>query len=404
MPKKFLSLQMEQQSSIYTTQFWLLCISNFLFSASFQMMIPELPDYLKDMGGKEYIGYIIALFTLTAGFARPFSGKLTDTIGRVPIMAFGSLVCFVCSGIYPFIHTVFGFLLLRFFHGFSTGTKPTATAAYVADIIPEDRRGEAQGMLGIFTATGMSLGPTIGSYLVGITSLNFMFFTSSVFALFSILILLSMKETLPPTLKQPFSLKLFKIGWADIFEPRVLPAFLVMLLVSFSSGVLLTLVPDQTKTLGMTNKGIFFTIYTIASLLVRLFFNKSSDRLGRIPIMMVSSGILIISMILCAIADSAWLFVVASVLFGFSWGFNTPTLMAWTVDLSHEDYRGRAVATTYIALEAGIGIGALVAGYLYQGLAENMAISYYLSALLALISLVYLWVKLQQRNVTVLEN
>ena len=382
---------MEKQSSIYTTQFWLLCTSNFLFSASFQMMIPELPDYLASMGGKEYIGYIIALFTLTAGFSRPFSGKLTDTIGRVPIMAFGSIVCFVCSGIYPFVHTVFGFLFLRFLHGFSTGTKPTATAAYVADIIPENRRGEAQGMLGIFTATGMSIGPTIGSYLVTLTTINIMFFTSSTFALCSILILLNMKETLPKTQKQPFSLKLFKIGWVDIFEPRVLPAFLVMLLVSFSSGVILTLVADQTKLLGMTNKGLFFTISTIASLVVRFIFSKSSDKYGRIPILIVSAILMVISMFMFALVDSVWVFVVASVIFGFSWGFNTPTLMAWTVDLSHENYRGRALATTYIALEVGIGIGAVFAGYIYKGKVENMAISYYLSAFLAFLALIYLW-------------
>lgn len=384
---------MEKQTSIYTTQFWLLCISNFLFSASFQMMIPELPDYLESMGGKEYIGYIIALFTLTAGFARPFSGKLTDTIGRIPIMAFGSLVCFICSGIYPFVHTVIGFLFLRFLHGFSTGTKPTATAAYVADIIPEDRRGEAQGMLGIFTATGMSIGPTIGSYLVIWTSLDFMFFTSSAFALGSILILLNMKETLSNDQKVPFSFKLLKIKWIDVFEPRVLPAFLVMFLVSFSSGVLLTLVPDQTKLLGMSNKGIFFTIYTIASLMVRLFFAKSSDKYGRVPILMLSSGLLIISMLLCVSSDSIVLFVLGAILFGFSWGFNTPTLMAWTVDLSHENYRGRAVATTYIALEAGIGIGALFAGFSYKSKVENMAISYYVSAFLALVALIYLGFK-----------
>lgn len=395
---------MEKQASIYTPQFWLLCVSNFLFSASFQMMIPELPDYLKGMGGKEYIGYIIALFTLTAGFARPFSGKLTDTIGRVPIMALGSIVCFICSGVYPFVHTVFGFLLLRFLHGFSTGTKPTATAAYVADIIPEDRRGEAQGMLGIFTATGMSIGPMIGSYLVLWTSMNFMFFTSSSFALFSILILLNMKETLSKEHKQPFSFKLLKIGWADVFEPRVFPAFLVMLLVSFSSGVVLTLISDQTKLLGMTNKGIFFSIYTVASLVVRLFFAKSSDKYGRIPVLMVSSGILMVSMMLCAFTTSIWIFVLAAILFGFSWGFNTPTLMAWTVDLSHENYRGRAIATTYIALEAGIGIGALVAGYLYKGLIENMATSYYLSTIFALISLLYLWKKLADSRIKLVES
>ena len=390
---------MEKQPSIYTTQFWLLCTSNFLFSASFQMMIPELPDYLKSLGGKEYIGYIIALFTLTAGLSRPFSGKLTDTIGRVPIMAFGSIVCFVCSGIYPFVHTVFGFLLLRFLHGFSTGTKPTATAAYVADIIPEDRRGEAQGMLGIFTATGMSIGPTIGSYLATFTTINVMFYTSSAFALGSILILLNMKETLPKAQKQPFSLKLFKIGWIDIFEPRVLPAFVVMLLLCFSSGVILTLVADQTKLLGMTNKGLFFTISTIASLVVRVLFSKTSDKYGRIPVLIISAVLMIISMIMFAVVDSVTVFVLASISFGFSWGLNTPTLMAWTVDLSHENYRGRALATTYIALEAGIGIGALFAGYLYKGRIENMAISYYLSAFLAFLALGYLWIKQKEHKV-----
>ncbi len=392
---------MEKQTSIYTTQFWLLCVSNFLFSASFQMMIPELPDYLGSMGGKEYIGYIIALFTLTAGFARPFSGKLTDTIGRVPVMAFGSLVCFVCGGLYPFVHTIAGFLLLRFLHGFSTGTKPTATSAYVADIIPENRRGEAQGMLGIFTATGMSIGPSIGSYLTSWISINGMFFTSSAFALLSILILLNMRETLPTIQKKAFSFKLFRIGWQDVFEPRVIPAFVVMILVSFSSGVLLTLVPDQTKLLGISNKGLFFTVYTVASLTVRLFFAKSSDKYGRIPILMISSTILVISMILCALTSSFWIFILSSILFGFSWGFNTPTLMAWTVDLSDELYRGRAVATTYIALEAGIGLGALFAGQIYKGKVENIVIPYFLAAFFAFASLVYLYFKQKERPVLI---
>jgi MFS family permease len=158
--------------SIYTSQFWLLCASNLLFTASFQMIIPELPDHLTQMGGQAYIGLIIFLFTLTAGLSRPFSGKITDTIGRIPVMAFGSLVCCVCALFYPFIHFVAGFMWLRLIHGMSTGTKPTATAAYIADIAPVDRRGEAAGMLGIFTATGMSVGPTIGSYLTEWAGIN----------------------------------------------------------------------------------------------------------------------------------------------------------------------------------------------------------------------------------------
>jgi MFS family permease len=114
-------MELTATRTLYTLQFGLLCVSNFLFSASFQMLIPELPDHLTALGGAEYKGYIIALFTLTAGLSRPFSGKLTDTIGRVPVMVFGSLVCVIASAFYPFVTTVLGFLFLRFSHGFSTG-------------------------------------------------------------------------------------------------------------------------------------------------------------------------------------------------------------------------------------------------------------------------------------------
>jgi predicted MFS family arabinose efflux permease len=88
--------------------------------------------------------------------------------------------------------------------------------------------------------------------------------------------------------------------------------------------------------------------------------------------------------------------VIVAVLFGFSNGFNMPTLMAWTVDLSDENYRGRAVATTYIALEAGIGIGALFAGYIYQGNMNNIVVPYILAAVLSFGAFVYLFY--QQKN------
>ncbi len=383
-------------TSIYTSQFWLLCLSNFLFSASFQMMIPELPDHLSQMGGQAYIGLIIALFTLTAGLSRPFSGKLTDSIGRVPVMAFGSLVCCVCALAYPFVHVVAGFLWLRLIHGMSTGTKPTATAAYIADITPADRRGEAAGMLGVFTATGMSVGPTLGSYLAQWFDINTMFYTSSAFALLSILILLSMKETLID--RKPFSWRLLKIGRKDIFEPKVVSVFVVMLLVSFASGVTLTLAPALSQSLGMSNKGIFFTVYTIASLLIRLVASKSSDKYGRVPVLIVSCVVLAAGMFVLGFWQNANGFYLSAILFGISWGLNTPTLTAWAVDLSDQAHRGRGLATMYIALEAGIGIGALWSGWYYGGQIKNMADTFYVSAALAVVAVLYLvfWKKKQK--------
>ncbi|RVU26854.1 MFS transporter [Sandaracinomonas limnophila] len=388
----------EKSSSIYTIPFWLLCSSNFLFSASFSMIIPELPDYLASMGGKEYIGFIISLFTLTAGLSRPFSGKLTDHVGRVPIMALGSIVCFIISGFYTVVHSVWGFLLLRFLHGMSTGTKPTATAAYVADVIPEDRRGEAQGTLGIFTATGMSIGPAIGGFLANSFGLDPMFYISGLFALLSILILLKLEETLPPTMKRKFSLKLLKINWSDVFEPKVAPVFWIMLLVSFSSGAVLTLVPDISKSVGINNKGLYFSIYTIASIVVRIFFSKSSDKYGRIPVLIYSCISLAIGMFLLVSNPTPIALILSAIFYGISWGFNTPTLAAWTNDLGDAKHMGRAMATMYIALEAGIGIGAYISGYIYQGDLLKTPLPFLLSGLLALLSLIVL--KLNASNWT----
>lgn len=44
-----------------------------------------------------------------------------------------------------------------------------------------------------------------------------------------------------------------------------------MILVSFSYGVIVTLVPDISKMIGWHNKGLYFTIFTLSSILVRVF-------------------------------------------------------------------------------------------------------------------------------------
>ncbi len=356
------------------------------------MLIPELPDHLDRLGGHEYIGWIIALFTITAGLARPFSGKITDTVGRVPVMAFGSLVCFVCGLLYPQLLTVSGFLWLRLMHGFSTGTKPTATAAYVADVVPAARRGEGAGMLGLFTAIGMSFGPAIGSWLATTMSANAMFYTSSGFALLSIGILLRLPETLPNP--QPFRLRLLRLQRNELFAPEATRPFVVLLLLSFSYGTVLTLAPSFSTSVGISNKGLFFTVYTLASLSVRLVFAKTSDRYGRVPVLTVSAVVLAVALAWMSVVHSLVAFFGSAILFGLASGMNAPTIQAWTTDLSSEQTRGRALATMYIALEAGIGLGAVGAGWLLNQMEVGRMAAFGMAsglALLAAFYLAYLW-------------
>jgi MFS family permease len=373
--------------------FWLMCWSSFLFFLSFNLLLPELPEHLSRMGGGEYKGYIIALFTLTAAFSRPFSGKLADTVGRIPVMVFGSLVCFVCGFFYPWALTVTGFLTLRLLHGFSTGFKPTGTAAFIADIVPMERRGEAMGLLGVTGALGMAVGPAFGSWVAQYFSLNAMFYCSSGAALLSLLVQGTLTETLPAAQRRRFSLSLLKLQWSEVLEPRVLAPALVTLLCLFPFGAVLTVIPDQSRLLGLAGptKGLFYVCYTGASLGVRLLAGRASDIHGRIPVLRLSAGILAVGLGLLVWSPSVPWFLAGAVVFGIGTGLNSPTLYAWTIDLSHPEHRGRAVATMYIALEIGIGLGALLAGWIFANRPAYLPYVHGLSLLCVLLALAYLF-------------
>lgn len=327
-------------------------------------MIPELPDYLSSLGGAEYKGLIISLFTLTAAISRPFSGKLTDKWGRVPVMAIGSVVCLICGFLYPILSSVSGFLLLRLVHGFSTGFKPTATSAYVADIIPQERWGEALGMHGLSFSIGGALGPALGSMVVNAYGMNAMFYCSSFLAFLSIVIVINMKETLAA--KEKLNKSMFYISRTDIIDIGALPAGIITFFSYTAYGLILTLIPDWSEHLGTENKGVFFTAFTAASVLVRFGAGKVSDRHGRTNVILVGLIITAFALYIISEGTNVTMLLIGAGIYGMGTGILSPAINAWTIDLSQPEHRGKAIATMYISMELGIGCGALLGGSYYS--------------------------------------
>lgn len=370
-------------------QFVLLSVSSFLFFSSFNMLIPELPAYLSSMGGEQYIGLIISLFTLTAGLSRPFSGKLADRIGRVPVMLVGVIVCTSISLLYPLLATIGGFLLLRFLHGFSTGFTPTGTSAYIADVVPFQRRGEALGLHSLFASLGMAAGPALGGWIAAHAPINVLFFSSAAVSGLSALLLTRLRETLPEPQRMKWSF--LKLRKDEIIERRVLNPSIILMLAVFSFGTILTLIPEVSAHLGMKNKGLFFAVFTLSSLTIRLLAGRASDRFGRVPVLQGATATMMVAMLTIAFAESVATLMTGAVFFGFAIGMASPTVAAWTIDLADENHRGRALATMYIALEAGIGLGALVSGWLYSGMPERFPLVFGISGFFSLVAFIYLY-------------
>ncbi|RZK31117.1 MAG: MFS transporter, partial [Hymenobacter sp.] len=237
---------------------------------------------------------------------------------------------------------------------------------------------------------GMAVGPWFGTQVVEHFSLNALFYASAGTALVSVLVQGTLTETLPTTQRRPFSFSLLKLDVRrEILEPRVKAPALATLLCLFPYGAIVTVIPDQSQALGLS-KGLFFIYYTAASLAMRFVFGKASDTYGRVPVLRWSAAILALGLAVLVWAPSAVWFLVGATVFGIGTGLNSPTLYAWTVDLSDPVRRGRGVATMYIALEVGIGLGALAAGWIFHNQPARLPYVHALSLACVLVAIGYL--------------
>jgi len=353
------------KTKIYPPEFFKLCVAALLFFFSFNLVIPELPNMLRELGGAAYLGWIIPAFSVSALIARPISGWVTDNIGRKTTLIVGCAFCIVAGFFYPLVGTIFGFLFVRVVHAFSTGFTPTGFTAYTADIVPSTHRGRAMGWQGLFNNAGTSLGYGLGAIIALHFGRDTMFICSALFALIAIVIFYTLPETLPADrIKVKPELSWKRLIYVPTWKPGIL-----MLFVCISLGSVLTIMPDYTVSLGFSNKGLYLTWYIAFSLLFRLISGKISDSLGRAWSTAIGTGVQVLSMwVLIAepgpIENQPYFFYLSAVLYGIGQGFNAPSLFAWAGDLGGSENRGKSISTLFISLELGVIIGGLLSGYI----------------------------------------
>ncbi len=371
----------------YPKNFWLLSFALFFFMISFNIILPELNDFITNMGAPDKKGLIISLFTISAAISRPFSGKLSDTIGRKKVMLTGMIVATVVTLLYP-VSGLISFLALRFLHGFSAGFLPTGATALVTDIVPENKRGVGMGIWGTFISVGIGFGQIFSSWITQEFGLTFLFFVGSVFALLSGIMIAFIKETLPDLV--PFKGNLLLIKRSDIIEPDVIPAAIVMFCQAISTGIVFVVTPDISAFLDIDNKGWFFGFYMISTIGIRLFAGSLSDHIGRRKTLIIGLSFMVTAMTLIGTA-SEWLqYTIGSVVFGIATGVSSPTLFAWTADLSAPTRRGVGAGTIFIALEVGIMAGSFMTIGTYNSTIDTVMLTFQIGAFASLIAITYL--------------
>jgi len=139
----------------------------FIDLVGFGIVLPLLQFIGRDFGASGWeVGLLIASFSLMQFVTSPLWGRLSDRIGRRPVLLL-SLAGSTLSYVMFAVADNFAWLMISRCLAGLFGGNVTVAQAYIADITPEEGRAKGMGLIGMAFGLGFLFGPVIGGVAVG---------------------------------------------------------------------------------------------------------------------------------------------------------------------------------------------------------------------------------------------
>jgi multidrug resistance protein len=140
-------------------------VTVFIDLLGFGIIIPLLPFYAETFGATALtVGLLSASFSLMQFIFAPIWGRLSDRIGRRPIILlglFGSFLSYLIFGLAQSLSVLF---IARIAAGIAGANIPTAQA-FIADTTTPENRAKGMGLVGAAFGLGFIFGPAVGGFL-----------------------------------------------------------------------------------------------------------------------------------------------------------------------------------------------------------------------------------------------
>jgi DHA1 family tetracycline resistance protein-like MFS transporter len=141
----------------------------FIDLLGFGIVIPLLPVYSKAFGASELeLGLVFAAFSGMQLVFAPFWGRLSDRIGRKPILVGGLIGTAASYVLFAHADSLGMLLASRLLAGFF-GANISTAQAYIADVTTHENRAKGMGLIGAAFGLGFTLGPFFGGELTRIS-------------------------------------------------------------------------------------------------------------------------------------------------------------------------------------------------------------------------------------------
>ncbi|MBI2405483.1 MFS transporter [Candidatus Microgenomates bacterium] len=373
-----------------------LYLTVFINMVGFGMVFPLLPFYAQAFNATPLqIGLLAASFSIVQFFTSPILGRISDKVGRKPVLIWGLLGGTISMGIMGLAQSLPLLFLARALHGAVSAAVLPAGRAYIADVTSPKDRVAGMGRVGASFALGFLFGPAFGSFLVGFGGIHIPFFVA---AIISALNAFSVTLFLPESLREKAEKIVIKEGLFNVFtifkhlksEPGIL--FAVLFAWSFglsNNQVAFPLLMGEKFHLGAAQIGYFFTAIALVSSSVQGYFLPKIVRiLGEKKTIFVGMSIMGGALLLLPFAPKVLLVTVSFMFMGLGSALNRPTAEGVISRIS-ETGQGTTLGVANSFESLGRVAGPLLGGVLY-GVAHFLP--FFVSAsILWLLAFLTLW-------------
>jgi len=126
-----------------------------------------LPIYAVSIGlNPGEAGVLFGVQGITSFLSKPVMGRVSDRVGRKPLIMVGLLICAATFVLIPHVQSFLMLLLLAAGFGFGEAVVTSSTSAFVADVSELRTLGAAMGMQGTISDIGHASGPLLAGLLI----------------------------------------------------------------------------------------------------------------------------------------------------------------------------------------------------------------------------------------------
>lgn len=348
-----------------------LMINMFIAVASFGIIIPILPAYLKSIGqGGTAAGLMIAIFAGAQLVMSPIAGKWADKYGRRIMIIAGLSGLALSMFVFYLSDSVSILYVSRIIGGVGAALLIPAIFAYVADITTMEQRAKGNSLISASMSLGIVIGPGIGGFLADF-GLKIPLLISAIVGvlavIFSMFVLKESKvlENVGPQNKpEPMVKEIVQSFKKPYFIPLVITLVMSFGLMAYES--VLGLFVDNEFGASPQDIAWMVTATGIVSVIVQLFaVDIVVRRFGEANVLKIFLGITAFGFFLSIVASSYTFFFVITMIIFLSTSILRPVLTTLISKLAGQE-QGFAMGMNNAYMSIGNVLGPLLAGLLYD--------------------------------------